>query len=59
MFVLTSLLCPHLQLLGQLRHHQKGLPTLPLLGLQDIPKDVVPHIKDVLPLHIQQVTYNV
>lgn len=57
--LLTALLRPDLQLPGQLRHHQEGAPALPLLGLEDVPEDVVPHVEDVLALHSQQVTHHV
>lgn len=58
-FALTALVGPHMQLLGQLGYHQERPPALTLLGLQDVSKDVVPDIDDVLPLGSQQVTHNV
>lgn len=47
---------PHLELLGQLRHHQKGFPTLTLFRLQNVPEYVVSHIQDLFPFHVQQFT---
>ena len=57
--LLTALPHPDAQLAGQLGHHQEGSPALPLLGLEDVPKDVVPHAGNVLALHAQQVTDHV
>ena len=57
--LLTALPHPDAQLAGQLGHHQEGSPALPLLGLEDVPEDVVPHAGNVLALHAQQVTDHV
>lgn len=56
---LTLLLLPHLQFLGELGHDEEGPPALALLGLEDVAIDVVPHVEDVLPFHVQQVAHNV
>ena len=56
---LTTLVGPHVELLSQLRDDQEGPPALPLLGLQDVSKDVVPDVHNVFPLGPQQVTHNV
>lgn len=53
--LLTFPLLPHLQLLGELRHDQEGLPALTLLGFEDVAEDVVPDVEDVLPFDVQQV----
>lgn len=58
-FALTALVGPHMQLLSQLGYHQERPPALTLLGLQDVSKDVVPDVDDVLPLGSQQVTHDV
>ncbi|RLV83757.1 hypothetical protein DV515_00016332 [Chloebia gouldiae] len=44
----------HCSPLFSLRHHQKGAPALPLLGFENVPKDVVPHVEDVFALHTQE-----
>lgn len=56
---LTALVGPHVQLLRQLRYDQERPPALTLLGLEDVSKDVVPDVHDVLPLGPQQVTHNI
>lgn len=56
---LTALIGPHVQLLGQLGYDQERPPALTLLGLEDVSKDVVPNVDDVLPFGAQQVTHDV
>lgn len=56
---LTALVGPHVQLLGQLGDNQERPPALTFLGLEDVSKDVVPDVDDVLPLGSQQVAHNV
>lgn len=51
--VLTALVSPNVQLLGELRYHQEGPPALTLLGLQNVSKNVVPNVDDVLPFDAQ------
>ena len=41
---LTLLLGPDAQFPGQLRNHQTSPPALRLLGLEDVPKDVIPNV---------------
>lgn len=47
----TLLSSPDTQLLGQLRNHQGSPPAQLLLKIEDVPKDVVPNVQYVLPLH--------
>lgn len=56
---LTFPFLPHLQLFGELRYNQKGLPALALLRLQDVAKDVISHIEDVLTYDAQEIANNV
>lgn len=56
---LTLLLGPDVHLPGQLRNHQASPPALLLLGLEDVPKDVVPNVQDVLPPHPEQLTHHI
>ncbi len=56
---LTGFVGPHAQLLHKLRNHQESLPALTFLWLEDIAKDVIPHIEDVFPPNIQQITDNI
>lgn len=58
-FWLTALVSPHMQLLSQLRNHQKCSPALTFLWLEDVSKDVVTDIQNVLPLCSQQITHYV
>lgn len=53
---LTALVGPNVQLLSQLRNHQERSPALTLLRLQDISKDVVTDVQDVLSFCSQQIT---
>lgn len=57
--LLTLLLLPHLQFLGELWYNEEGLPALALFGLEDVAEDVVSNVEDVLPFHVQQVAHNV
>lgn len=56
---LTALIGPHVQLLGQLGYNQERPPALTLLGFEDVSKDMVPNVDDVLPFSAQEVTHNV
>ncbi len=58
-YTLTALVSPHVQLLGEFRYNQERPPALTLLGLEDVSKDVVPDVDDVLPLGPKQVTHNI
>lgn len=57
--VLTALVSPNVQLLGKLRYHQESPPALTLLGLQNVSKNVVTNVDDVLSFDAQQITHNV
>lgn len=57
--VLTFLLLPQLQLLGEFWYDQKRFPALAFLRLEDVAKDVVSNIEDVLTFDIQQITNDV
>lgn len=57
--VLTALVSPDVQLLGQLRYHQERPPALTLLGLQNVSKNVVANVDDVLSFDAQQITHDV
>lgn len=59
MRVLTALVGPNVQLLGKLRYHQESPPALTLLGLQNVSKNVVPNVDNVLSFDAQQITNNV
>lgn len=48
-----------MQLLGQLRYHQECPPTLTLLRFENVTKNVVSNIDDVLSFSTQQVTDDV
>lgn len=54
--LLTAFVSPDVQLLRQLGDHQEGPPALALLGFEDVPKDVVSDVQDILPFGPQQVT---
>lgn len=56
---LTALVSPHMQLLGQLRYHQERPPTLTLLRFENVTKNVVSDVDDVLSFSAQQVTDDV
>lgn len=56
---LTALVGPYMKLLGQLRYNQECSPALTFLGLEDITKNMIPNVNDILPLCPQQVTHNV
>lgn len=56
---LTALVCPHMQLLGQLGYHQECPPTLTFFGLENVSKDVVPDVHNVFALGSQQIAHNV
>lgn len=51
--VLTTLVSPNVQLLGKLRYHQESPPALTLLGLQNVSKNVVTNVDDVLSFDAQ------
>lgn len=51
--VLTALVSPNMQLLGKLRYHQESPPALTLLGLQNVSKNVVTNVDDVLSFDAQ------
>lgn len=57
--VLTALVSPNVQLLGKLRYDQESPPSLTLLGLQNVSKNVVPNVDDVLSFDAQQIAHNV
>lgn len=57
--VLTALVSPNVQLLGKLRYHQESPPALTLLGLQNVSKNVVTDVDDVLSFDAQQIAHNV
>lgn len=57
--VLTALVGPNVQLLGELRDHQESPPALALLGFENVSKDVVTNVDDVLSFDAQQITHNV
>lgn len=57
--VLTALVSPNVQLLGKLRYHQESPPALTLLGLQNVSKNVVTNIDNVLSFDAQQIAHNV
>lgn len=59
LLVLTFLFLPHLEFLSELRYNQKRLPSLTLLRLEDVAKDVVANVEDILPFDIQQFTDDV
>lgn len=59
MYVLTALVGPNVQLLGQLRYHQESPPALTLLGFKNVSKDVVTNVDDVLSFDAQQIAHNV
>lgn len=44
---LTALVCPHMQLLGQLRYDQESPPALALLWFENVTKNVVSDVEDV------------
>lgn len=54
--LLTAFVCPDVQLLRQLGDHQEGPPALALLGFEDVSKDMVSDVQDILPFGPQQVT---
>lgn len=56
---LTALVSPHMQLLGQLRYHQESPPALTLLGFENVTKNVVSNVDDVLSFSTQQVAHDV
>ncbi len=58
-FSLTALVSPHMQLLRQLRYHQESPPALTLLGFENVAKNVVTDVDDVLSFGTQQVTHNI
>lgn len=55
----TALVGPHMQLLGQLRNHQERPPALTLLRFENVTKNVVSDVDDVLSFSTQQVTDDV
>lgn len=57
--VLTALVSPNVQLLGKLRYHQESPPALPLLGFQNVSKNVVTNVNNVLSFDAQQIAHNV
>lgn len=56
---LTALVRPHMQLLGQLRDHQERPPALTLLRFENVTKDVVSDVDNVLPFSTEQVAHDV
>lgn len=56
---LTALVSPHMKLLGQLRYDQERSPALALLGLENVSKNVVSNVDDVLSFSTQQVANDV
>lgn len=59
MATLTAFVRPNVQLLSQFRNHQECPPSLTLLGLKNISKNVIPNVHNILSFCSKQVTHNV
>lgn len=57
--MLTFPLLPNLQLLGELRYNEEGLPALAFLWFKDVSKYVISNIEDILASDVQQISNEV